>query len=150
MDGHRARSRDAPVAAVLALLEYLQRGQLANVVSDWLLELQQALLVEHHDRHRGHGLGHRGDAYERVGPHRLAPGDVAQTVFSELYDVAAAADDGDDSGSYTPIDDAVHVGLEPLQTWCSESHRFGRGERRRGGINDRRTHSAEHCEQRER
>jgi hypothetical protein len=53
----------------------LERGQEAR---DRIVELEPPLLVEHHDRHRGERLRHGVDAEDRIGPHRLAAGEIGE------------------------------------------------------------------------
>ena len=57
------------------------------------VELEGAILVEHHRRHRGDRLGHRVDAPYGVGLDRGAGLLVAVAIGAEVDDLAAAGDE---------------------------------------------------------
>ena len=57
--------------------QHLRRGQLRQHPADRLVELDQARFDQLHRRERGHRLGHRGDAKDRVRGHGTALGEIA-------------------------------------------------------------------------
>ena len=54
-------------------LQHPAVGELGQQPIDRLVQPQLALLDQDHRRHRRDRLGHRGDAEDRVAPHRVAP-----------------------------------------------------------------------------
>ena len=65
-------------------------GKFRQEAGDRVVELEAALLVEHHHRHRGQRLRHRVDARDGVGGERRVAGDVGPAVGAEERGPAAA------------------------------------------------------------
>ena len=85
--------------------------ELGEEVADRVVELEQALLVEHHDGQARERLGHGVDADNGVRRHGRAGGEVGQPGGALVGDPAAAGQ-GDGQASELPIgDEAVHPGV---------------------------------------
>ena len=74
---------------------------------DGIVELEAALLVERHQRHRDDRLGHRVDAEDRVGGHRLAGGDVSQPRAAQVCDPTLPGDERQHAGELAGGDVAL-------------------------------------------
>ncbi len=100
---------------------YPQVGEGRDEVADRVGELERALLVQHHDRHRGDRLGHRKDPEQGVGPHRRVVGDVPHAVRREVRDLALPGHEhqptGQLAGLHIPgevlVDSVQPGGVEP-------------------------------------
>jgi hypothetical protein len=86
-----------------------------NVFGDRVGEQQLPVFVQHHDGHAGDGLGHRGDAENRVGSHRLLALDVLEADGVHIRDLAFARDQRDEPGRFATIDERLHRLMHSIQ-----------------------------------
>ncbi len=78
--------------------------QFGNVLRDRLVELELALLPQHHGGDRGDRLGHRINAEDRVGLHRPALGQVHHSDRLPIDDFAVAGHRRDGPGKLFFLD----------------------------------------------
>jgi hypothetical protein len=78
--------------------------------------LQLAGFDQHQRADTGDGLGHRGDAKDRVRLHRLAGLDVAQADAGELRDLIMSRDEHDGPGDLASLDAAGNICAGTFQT----------------------------------
>ena len=102
-----------------------------------------AFLDQNHRGCRGDRLGHRGDAEDRIAPHRVAAGDDLHADRIDMH-FAAPAHHGDDAGCCAALDtlgqDVVHA-LEPRPGQAAPNrHSFALRHRR---VEERRDHRGE-------
>jgi hypothetical protein len=99
--------------------------QLRQQPVDRLIEPQPAFLYQDHRRDGRDRLGHRGDAKDRIVPHRRAAGEVLRADRIEVR-LAGPAHGGDDAGRRALLDvarqDVVHA-LEPRLRQAAFAHR---------------------------
>ena len=72
-------------------------------------EEQLPFLEQHHDRDAGHGLGHRGDAEDRIGLHRRLLLDVLEADRVQIDGLPFARDERDDAADFLAIDESLHA-----------------------------------------
>jgi hypothetical protein len=124
---------------------------LGQVFRDIVIELQLALVDEHHDRRRRHRLGHRRDVEDRVLGHRHVPRD-AHLAERLVVEHAVATDDRDyDAGHVAPGDRLLQVAGErgaPLLRHRRRSRRcHGDGEGRHSVVASAFGRAADHGQQ---
>jgi hypothetical protein len=74
-EGDRAVGRHGVVERAVDGAQHPAVGQLRQPAVDRLVEAKDALLDQNHRRRGGDRLGHRGDAKNRVAPHRVGAAD---------------------------------------------------------------------------
>ncbi|MNS96538.1 hypothetical protein D3C72_1308400 [compost metagenome] len=110
VEGALGRSQHAPV---------LELGQpLIHMV----VEADARLFHQHQRGGREHRLGHRGDAHDRVPPHRRARLEVLDAEVGDV-DLVPAADQQDESGDVAPLDVVAHALIQPRQARCRQPTR---------------------------
>jgi hypothetical protein len=75
-----------------AALQHPHVGKGGHVLGDGVGQLEAPLLVQHHGRHRGDGLGHGEDAKDAVVLDRQPRLQVAPALLGAVDHLAAAAD----------------------------------------------------------
>ena len=105
--GDRAGRRPQPrLSRRVEPLQHVGSRQLRQDTADRLVERELALLDQLHRRDRGHRLGHRGDAKDRVLGHRRAGGKVAPPERALVNDAAVGRRQGYDAGHVAGLDGA--------------------------------------------
>ena len=100
------------VALLVVAHQELEIGEFGHVFADGIVELPQAFLVQHHQRHAGDGLGHGIDAEEAVLVHRRIVVDAGEAGVVESRDLAVAHEQPDHAGDILVGDDLAHGGVE--------------------------------------
>jgi hypothetical protein len=72
-----------------------------------LVQAQPAFLYQDHRRGGGDRLGHRGDAEDRVAPHRVGAAERLQTDRIGMH-LAPPADQRNESRQFAALDEACH------------------------------------------
>jgi hypothetical protein len=85
-----------------AAREHARLGELGQPARDRVLELEGALLPQHHRRHRGDRLGHRVDPPDRVALDRQVRLDVAVAARRLVRELAVARDLDEVAGEAGP------------------------------------------------
>ena len=107
-------------AAAIIDAELLELGDHAV---DRVVERDLAFLHQHHERDRGYGLGHRGDAEQRVVRHR-PPVLAHRTEIAEVRHLAVAADQQLHAPEAARLQIAlVEEGVDPRQPFGAEAER---------------------------
>ena len=88
--------------------------ELGQVLFDRVFHGKFPALGEHHDGDGRNRLGHRRDAEERAGFHRIAAFDVALADDFEGIDARGAATQGDRAGEFAGIDEGLHLRAEDV------------------------------------
>ena len=130
--------------------QHLRRGEAGQVARQRILQRELAFLHQHHHRDRGHRLGHRVDAEDRVPAHRFAPCEVAMAIGLPVHEAAVARHQGDATEVAVVAGGVAHVVVQPLQARRGDALRVGAGFRQRrrrcGGLRQR--HAQPHrCQQ---
>src|ERR1044071_2523156 len=121
--GRPAGAGGEGVAAVAVDAQSLPRREIAV---HRIGEREDAALVEHHERHGGDRLGHRVDAEDRVGPHRLAPLAVHDAERREPGDLAAPRDEGQRAGDLAGLDVARdQVVIDAAESFARQADALG-------------------------
>jgi hypothetical protein len=116
---------------------HLHVGQLRQPAAHGVVEQQVPLLEQHHQRHRGDGLGHRVDPVDRVGLHRRAGLDVGGAVAVAVDHLAPSGHGELHAGQLPLIDVAVHDVVDPgeaagIELEIGGAHRHGSSRERSG------------------
>ena len=110
-------------------------------LGDWIHELQGAVLDQDHGGHRHHGLGHRVDAEDGVGPHGIGAPWIAHAQRGRVDQLALARDHHDRARQFLVVDLLLEDGREARQSRRrhADAFRRGAGDGRRGGRGGRGT-----------
>ena len=103
-DPHRLDGRDGDRFEGRAAVVDPDVGERRDEAADRILQLEGALLVQHHGRDRCDRLGHRVDPPQRVGLDRQARLDVALAVAGQVHDLAGPADHHQPPGQPAVVD----------------------------------------------
>src|SRR5215831_15093809 len=76
-----------------------------------------AFFFEHHHRDGGDGLGHRGDAEDRVHLHWSAALDVLESAGVQVRDFSVACDECHDPTDVMAIDVVLHALVQAVETF---------------------------------
>ena len=102
--------------------EVLPRG---NMAVDRVVEADQPLFDQHHQRDRGDRFRHRVDAEDRVLAHRLAALEVHLAAEAGMDELALAPDVGQHAGQIAAVDiAALHDLIQPRQPRRRHAYRF--------------------------
>ena len=104
LDGDVAVGRNRLVHRPAGVFQHDHIGEFRHPAGDRIVQLQLAFLDQHHDRHRGHRLGHRGDAEQGVALHRRLGGDIAPADDIDVHHLAAAPHQRDRAGEQVVVD----------------------------------------------
>ena len=107
-DRHIAFRGFGLVTVFVAADKDLQAAQRRDVIGHRIVELEAALFVEHHCRHRGDRLGHRIEAKDGVGFHRLGRLDVAQAAMLQVNQLVAAQHGAQSTRQFAGLDQPGH------------------------------------------
>ena len=120
--GHRPVRRDQRVASL-----HLNVLELGDVVRYRVVKFQLAFINQHERCGRGHGLGHRPDAEDRVGLHRCRRIGGALAVGLEMRDLAVLGDEHHRAGDLAIVHKLLHrrVHRRPLGVWQLGVYRLG-------------------------
>ena len=102
-------------------------GELRQPLGDRRLQLEQALLVEHHRGDRGDGLGHREHPHDGVVGERCAGGDVSMACRRRVDELAGPTDGDVPSGELLLFDVSLEVAVDPGESVGGEA-RVGGGD----------------------
>ncbi len=118
---HRALRR---LAGDLHVLEFRQ------VVGDRRIEIELALLDQHHRGHAGDRLGHRRDPEDRIGLQRDLAGAVMSADRLQVRELAVARDGDHGARQRARVDLGLIPGSDPRQPLGREAgaHRIGHRE----------------------
>ena len=128
---HLARLRLGLDRRRVGIARHLHAGESGQELRHGLAEQQAPLLVEHHDRCRGHRLRHRGDGEDGIGPHRLCLGCLAHADGLEVGEAATPGDADDGAGDQAGDDVALERLADAGEAGRIEAdrHRLGTLER---------------------
>ena len=84
-----------------------------------------AFLGQHHDRKRDHGLGHRRDAENGIDGHRQFFLAVAIAEGLQVFELAAAGDQGHGARNDARVDVGPESGCEAREALPGQAHGFG-------------------------
>src|SRR5262249_21436373 len=123
---HRAPRRFGPKRLHEAALIDTEVAPFGNQPMYRIVECDQPLLDQHHERDARDRLAHRVDAKNCVGPHGLLTLDVGETEGAEVGEVAAAKDGYQRAGNLTRVDiPALEITVEYLQALRRDARGFG-------------------------
>jgi hypothetical protein len=125
--------RDDVVAAAGARHGDRRLLELGDVVAHRVREQQRPLLLEHQRRDAHHGLRLRGDAEDRVVPHRGVRLAIALADGAEERDPAVPGDQHDRAGQPAVVHVRLQGRAEPLEPGRREPDLLGRGPGERPG-----------------
>ena len=143
LDGHRRGRLLRRVAVGVSLREDFQIAPEVDGVRHRIVQLKTALLVEHHQRRAGDGLGHRIEAHHRIALHRLAALHVAQPASVEERLLAAPRHQAQRTGELALVDIAVEVRGDARQPVRDESVGHACSLNRGRSITERRCRAVE-------
>ena len=72
-----------------------------------IVELELAALVELHERHAGHRLGHRENLHDGVARHRLVVLAIRQAEGAEIHLLTALVDQRRNANDFLAVDHAA-------------------------------------------
>ena len=129
LDGVEARR----LAVSAGLLEYghALALELRDVLRHGVVQPQPSLFEHHHDRDADHRLGHRGQAEDRVAPHRLSPFLVHGAGHVDVGNLALPGDEHDGTGDLARLHVAFDQLVDALQPLLGQADGLRRRDRQR-------------------
>src|SRR6185369_10466851 len=88
-------------------------------------EKEFAFFFEHHHRNGGDGLGHRGDAENRVDLHGPAALDVLESTGVHVHDFSVACHERYDTTDFMAIDVVLHPLVQAVDTLGGDADTIG-------------------------
>jgi len=79
-------------------------AKVRNVLRDWILEFELALIDQHHGGDAGDGFGHREQPEDRLIRHRLPGDDILHTDELMIDRLAVLLDQEDRTGDFAACD----------------------------------------------
>ena len=105
--------------------------ELRDVLRHGVVQPQPSLFEHHHDRDADHRLGHRGQAEDRVAPHRLSPFLVHGAGHVDVGNLAFPGDEHDGTGDLARLHVAFDQLVDALQPLLGQADGLWRRERQR-------------------
>jgi hypothetical protein len=122
LDPHRPLTGIRQEVRIAAAAEDAQIAPLRNPAMDRIVQLEMALLEEHHQGDRRDRLGHRVDPEDRVLAHRLAALEIHQPDRLAVLDPPSPMDEGQEAGNLAGLDVAfLQMGADPRELLRIES-----------------------------
>ena len=137
---HGAARRRRVLLAAGGAGGHAHASQRRQVVGGRGVQLQPALLAQHHRRHRAHRLGHRVDAENGVVRHGPAARDVHHAVRLEVNHRAVPRHHGNRTGEFLPVDEALCGSVQAIAGVGGEAAVVRPADRRRESVHASRVH----------